>query len=688
MKNLLKNPVFVRPSKKLLILLVFFFIFSTVHAQDKSVSIPLDTEKLTITAPHISYDGTRMIFNLLSDEGEAMYEAGINEAGELYDVKKIQALIFPDSVKVHIGAGTYNQSMSAIYLSMAFDEGDHDLYVMHRRGNDFSKPEKLQGEVNSDAHEFDPCVSPDGKVLYFVRNPEEGYSSMFVCGKLYESQADENGWRRPSLLPSPVNENCERSPRIAPDGKTLYFSSVRDDLTKGADLLYTKKIGRGVWLNPVPIFPEQAEGDEIFPSVTATGDKLYYLSAVSSLFNTEQFLMQHAPAYDFRPEKTVVLSGRVSDKQSKLSLEAKVEVQDPNNSLVLFSFQTEKETGKYRIYLPFDRRFKIAVKSKNYSTAYYYVDRDDFGSKDLFEKDIELFSEAELLLNVFDADIAEPLEAEIKVTDLNTGDPISVDITSGETGRYILTLPLGRAYRITARKEFYDQKSLDLDLTGIVQFDRFEKDTELKIQTGIYELQLTDAKSGSGIEAFVEIKNLTTGEVSTQKVKTDADGKVKLQLREGEEYEINVTPKGYAFYSVNVSLSDKREDNKTVAKLEPLEKETKIKLNRIFFEFNSADLNAASYDELDRVVKLLENNPDIKIEISAHTDDVGSEKYNLKLSDRRARSVVDYITEKGIAPDVLIAKGYGESQPAYTPADDEANRKKNRRVEMRIVETD
>ncbi len=90
---------------------------------------------------------------------------------------------------------------------------------------------------------------------------------------------------------------------------------------------------------------------------------------------------------------------------------------------------------------------------------------------------------------------------------------------------------------------------------------------------------------------------------------------------------------------------------------------------------------------MDRVVKLLKNNPEIKIEISAHTDDVGSETYNLKLSERRAESVTEYITDKGIPGEALIAKGYGESQPAFLPADIDENREKNRRVEMKIIET-
>jgi outer membrane protein OmpA-like peptidoglycan-associated protein len=81
----------------------------------------------------------------------------------------------------------------------------------------------------------------------------------------------------------------------------------------------------------------------------------------------------------------------------------------------------------------------------------------------------------------------------------------------------------------------------------------------------------------------------------------------------------------------------------------------------------------------------MSKNPHLKVEISAHTDNVGSDVYNLKLSDRRAQSVVRYLTEKGANASNLIAKGYGESKPLVANDTDE-NKAKNRRVEMSILE--
>ena len=117
-----------------------------------------------------------------------------------------------------------------------------------------------------------------------------------------------------------------------------------------------------------------------------------------------------------------------------------------------------------------------------------------------------------------------------------------------------------------------------------------------------------------------------------------------------------------------------------------MKKATKLELNDINFETNSADLNKSSYVELDRLVKLLIANPQIRIEVSAHTDDVGSKAYNLKLSGRRAESVKVYLFGKDIIADQIISKGYGENKPAYLPYNTDENRAKNRRVELEVIE--
>jgi OmpA-OmpF porin, OOP family len=108
-------------------------------------------------------------------------------------------------------------------------------------------------------------------------------------------------------------------------------------------------------------------------------------------------------------------------------------------------------------------------------------------------------------------------------------------------------------------------------------------------------------------------------------------------------------------------------------------------LNNIFFDFDRWDLRPESYFEIDRLVRFLQQHPELRIVLAAHTDDVGSEQYNLDLSNKRARSVLNYLVSKGIANNRLESRGYGEIRPAV-PNDSEENRAKNRRVEFRLAE--
>jgi outer membrane protein OmpA-like peptidoglycan-associated protein len=129
----------------------------------------------------------------------------------------------------------------------------------------------------------------------------------------------------------------------------------------------------------------------------------------------------------------------------------------------------------------------------------------------------------------------------------------------------------------------------------------------------------------------------------------------------------------------------------TVLVLDRKAKNIAFILKNIYFAYNMADINQESAKELDRLVQILEDNPDIKIEMGSHTDSVASNSYNIELSQRRAQSTVDYLIRKGIDPKRLTAKGYGEEKPiAHNTnpdgTDNPVGRQKNRRTEFRILE--
>jgi len=155
-----------------------------------------------------------------------------------------------------------------------------------------------------------------------------------------------------------------------------------------------------------------------------------------------------------------------------------------------------------------------------------------------------------------------------------------------------------------------------------------------------------------------------------------------------KNYSIRASADHFFAISENLNLDSLvKAGNRIIHKdlyLVPIEIGQVFRLNNVFFDFDKWDLRPESFVELDRVVKLLKENPSMEIELSAHTDSYGSDDYNFKLSDNRAKSCVEYIISKGIDASQIISKGYGETQPV-APNDTPENRQLNRRVEFKIL---
>lgn len=118
----------------------------------------------------------------------------------------------------------------------------------------------------------------------------------------------------------------------------------------------------------------------------------------------------------------------------------------------------------------------------------------------------------------------------------------------------------------------------------------------------------------------------------------------------------------------------------------------KFVVENVYFDYDKAEVKSESYPALDEIVRMLNANPNMKIELSAHTDSKGSDEYNQRLSEARAQSVVDYLVSKGISKERLVAKGYGESQPVapnmINGQDNPEGRQKNRRTEFKVLKNE
>lgn len=194
-----------------------------------------------------------------------------------------------------------------------------------------------------------------------------------------------------------------------------------------------------------------------------------------------------------------------------------------------------------------------------------------------------------------------------------------------------------------------------------------------------------DVKTNARIAAMLELVDLRT-KLTVANIRSNENGDFLVPLPTGKDYAFNVNRKGYLFYSDNFSLRSAPSDQpfeKNIP-LQPLEANAVVVLRNIFFDSRQYELKPASTAELDKLVALLRDNRTMQAEISGHTDNVGSDADNQALSENRAKAVVQYLVQQGIAATRLKAKGYGETKPVDTN-DTDAGRANNRRTELKVI---
>ncbi len=199
-----------------------------------------------------------------------------------------------------------------------------------------------------------------------------------------------------------------------------------------------------------------------------------------------------------------------------------------------------------------------------------------------------------------------------------------------------------------------------------------------------------DAYDRKRLAADFELIDLESGATVNQSQSNASTGEFIVSLPVNKNYALNVSKTGYLFYSDNFALKGMHEIENPFVKNIPLKRikvGEKAVLRNIFFATDSYALKPESKAELNKLVEFLINNPGIKIEISGHTDSIGTENYNQVLSENRARSVRDYLIDHSIDPGRLTYRGYGYSQPVNNNATVEG-RSQNRRTEFRIIATD
>lgn len=638
--------------------------------------------------PKISSDGSSMVYASNKSGTLELYQCKNQGTTESPVWGAPELMIFESGslgIGIQLSHPCLNATGDVLFFTSVLQEsmGGTDIYYSKWDNGKWQQPKNVVN-INSMFDEEAPMISVDNRYLFFSRKHPGEKSGEFISKIYYAKRLEDGSWGVPVMLPSNINHTDENFPFLSADNKLMFFASKRKNDLDGYNLFVSKRFAENLWGDPEPLLAGNTDFDDVCPSLAVNSKQMYYsqlqfkkkewLGAAYQLDVPTQYAIN--PVYEFE--------GKVFDKNSQSPLDATILLRYTDTREQFLSLTTTMPEGAYRFYLTPGREFEMEVFCPYYSHQFLTFDASFKTTipKEPVINHFELFNKVLLILNVFDQELFEPLQGNIKF--LEEANPGATNYLGN--GRYQLELNLGKSYNLEIKVPNYEPYIFTFDLTDAILFNEFERDVELEPSKTQFEINIADIETDEAInEVEIVITNLEKNETIVKKVRKDENGKFVVDLRAGDKYEIDVNgPKGYAFYNTKVDMSD-TENKKLDVKLKPLKAKTKLVLNDITFETNSADLNSSSYEELDRVIKLLIDNPDIKIEISAHSDNVGSDAYNMKLSSKRAQSVVDYLVNGQLSLERLIAKGYGESTPVVAN-DTEENRAKNRRVELKIID--
>jgi outer membrane protein OmpA-like peptidoglycan-associated protein len=644
--------------------------------------------------PALTPDGQYLVFLSADENSMTAYESHLQNGKWTQPVpfEYINSLIARTNSEV--GGFSFSHDGYMMFFHAKISTEYFDIFFARKTKEGWGEPQRVGKPVSTDADLFSPAISSDNKTLFVLKaktatagkKKEQG-----TCKELLLFEKDkEDRWVGPKYLPAEFNTGCQETPFFAADNNSLYFSSKRADVSKAGkkipdddyNIYFARRIDENNWYYPVYVEGLNTEYDDLSPMINSKGD--YFI------INTKKAKKQQPKIYkatlpsDKMPAKTFVLAGTITDLYSKQPIEAEIFVRDAVTSVTYGKFQANDE-GKFSVILTQGTFYKVDFTKNNYSHTYCYKDLTFIGNKAEEKFDVTLFDNVNLELNIYDNELFYPLSPKVIISDSLTNRPLdSKNTVNVSKGKYNCNLNIGKVYKIATESESFEPYETYFDLRTDVVYSNFEKSLELKASRKLLTLNVIDSEGNRITPVDVEIKNLNRDENLSSLLSLDANGNPLLSLRTGNMYELDVTKKGYTYFNTTLDIQTTGRETENIV-LDLLTVETKMVFNNITFETNSAALNTESYAELNRLLSFMERNPDIKIEIAAHTDDVGSNEYNFRLSDKRAESVVKFLVNSNISKSRVQSKGYGELQP-MVPNDSDENRAKNRRVEIKIIE--
>jgi OOP family OmpA-OmpF porin len=238
------------------------------------------------------------------------------------------------------------------------------------------------------------------------------------------------------------------------------------------------------------------------------------------------------------------------------------------------------------------------------------------------------------------------------------------------------------------KKGYYSHEELidgGKSVSKIIEIE-IPEENRIRFKSNYVKGVITDLETHQPLKAAIELINIAANETISLVDSDSITGEYLIILTEGAEYALYVNKPNYLFKSVNFNYSEIRNFDPIVMNIEldRIKEGSRVVLENIFFEVDQYELKEKSVSELQKVKRFLTDNPNARVEISGHTDNTGSVMHNRQLSQKRAEAVFNYLVKEKIAPERMIAKGYGSDKP-LAENNTENGRKLNRRIEFKLI---
>ena len=581
---------------------------------------------------------------------------------------------------IHSHTLSYDEQ-TIVFSGKAPQDKQYDLYIARRKGNVWENVQPLS--FNTPADELYPTLSSSEETLLFVKRTEDEGKGKKPMSSFYlmHTNQREGIWSTPEVII--ISEGQDISPLLMPDNKTVLFASRRITETKKEEnfaLFYTRRIDENNWYNPILVLaPEDKNSHYYGPyieRIVQAGNvreiTIGYTHQLCAHRDTTYQVEHFSLPEKFHPLPVLTIEGKIREHKTHRIVPAQINVFHAISFKPLARVKSSS-FGTYKVALPHGVPYFIDFTGENYS--HYYCEHSciDLKRDSVIKKDIELDKQLNIRINAFDSEVLLPLSPDRIL--LNGG-------TITRRDHYAeVHLPIGGVYDVVYKKLGYIDTTVHINTNTSILLTESELDIEMQPSKTNIVVRLIDEDSLYTVPGTIDIRNEDKDEELNIK-RTKTHDKL-LEVRQGNTYVLHARAKGYVYKDTVLHIPYTYDTITHTIPLTALRKEMVLQLRNIQFDHNSSALTPSSYAELNQLVKLMQDNPSMHIELSAHTDDVGSEQYNQRLSQKRGEAAKHYLVRQGIEAERIVAKGYGKNKP-LVPNDSDANRAINRRVEFTI----